>query len=124
MLASEDESALVGTEAPDTAPFQDTPIRAAQLLHMVDAALRMCICSKPGRLAPGIQIVVDDRVTQLADIAPAIWSPGYLPVCTRLVVSAVTGFRLIATRRSRHEHAFFQQSVTPCPIHCYVTQDL
>jgi len=83
MLASEDESALVGTEAPDTAPFQDTPIRAAQLLHMVDAALRMSICSKPNRLAPGIKIVVDDRVTQLADIAPALWSPGYLPVCPR-----------------------------------------
>ncbi|KAI9761620.1 MAG: hypothetical protein M1835_008147 [Candelina submexicana] len=47
-------------------------------VHLTDAALRNLICNRPLRTAPGIK-VKRNLTARLADLAPVLWSPGYLP---------------------------------------------
>ncbi|KAI9697059.1 MAG: hypothetical protein M1836_005020 [Candelina mexicana] len=47
-------------------------------VHLTDAALRNLICNRPLRTTPGIK-VKRNLTARLADLAPVLWSPGYLP---------------------------------------------
>lgn len=57
----------------------------SHIISIVDAALRLCISSKPTQLIPDIRIIRAEQLSQLAEIAPALFSPGYLQVGFALV---------------------------------------
>ena len=48
-------------------------------LHLIDAAIRLAITSSPKRLDKRFQMSSSESLHRLSDIAPALWSPGYLP---------------------------------------------
>ncbi len=58
------------------------PIQLHNAVQLMDAAIRNLICNKPLRTAAGIKLLGDKSkpIAKLADLAPALWSPGYLPV--------------------------------------------
>lgn len=55
-------------------------INPEDIINLVDAALRMAICDRPMKVAPGIKTASETSVSKLATTAPALWSPEYLPV--------------------------------------------
>ncbi|KAI9712619.1 MAG: hypothetical protein M1812_006799 [Candelaria pacifica] len=57
------------------------PLQLQEAIQLTDAALRNLICNKPLQIAPGIKVNIEKESpnTKLADLAPALWSPGYLP---------------------------------------------
>lgn len=50
------------------------------LMKLIDTALRTLICNNPTRTAAGIKTSADPSGPKLADISPALFSPGYLSV--------------------------------------------
>lgn len=52
----------------------------SQLLELTDAALRTLISVDPVRTSPGIRLVPESPGLKLAQICPALFSPGYLIV--------------------------------------------
>jgi len=80
MLHETDLTTLVGH---DTAQSKHGG-RQDSLVAFVDATLRYAITSRPKRNPRGICLKHDGRLSTLQDIAPAIWSPGYLSVRAHL----------------------------------------
>ena len=58
----------------------DADIKINQLLELTDAALRTFICGEPVRTSAGIRSIAASPGPNLAEIAPALFSPGYLIV--------------------------------------------
>lgn len=54
------------------------------ITSLVDAVLRLSIEEKPWRLRQGLRVRSNNIPSRLSDISPALWSPGYLQVCTFL----------------------------------------
>lgn len=52
--------------------------QASEALHLFDVAFRTAIAEQPRRFGHGIKIKNTDKLKRLADIAPSMWSPGYL----------------------------------------------
>jgi hypothetical protein len=51
-----------------------------RLETLVDAAIRLAMCSSLPKPATGVKVKANTFAGSLTDIAPALWSPGYLPV--------------------------------------------
>jgi hypothetical protein len=51
-----------------------------RLETLVDAAIRLTMCSILPKPATGIKVKANTFAGSLIDVAPALWSPGYLPV--------------------------------------------
>jgi hypothetical protein len=66
---------------------------------LIDSAMRLSICRGPVRLASGVKTITSTFTHTLSDVAPALWSPGYLPV-----VQIRPLFRAHFTDSRRHFH--------------------
>ena len=49
-------------------------------LKLIEAALRRLMGDERSRIIPGVKLVTDDSKHKLADISPALFSPGYRQV--------------------------------------------
>lgn len=49
------------------------------VFHLVDAAVRLAISSTPRRLNRDVYVTNSMTFRHLSDLAPSLWSPGYLP---------------------------------------------
>jgi len=56
-----------------------THTEADSILALVDAGLRLAISDTSKRLGKDIRVRGAQRLKRLKDVAPALWSPGYLP---------------------------------------------
>lgn len=55
-------------------------------MHLIDAAIRVAITESPRALGNGVAITALQSFRQLSEVAPALWSPGFLSnVATRAV---------------------------------------
>ena len=59
---------------------------ADAILPLIDAAIRLAISKTPRWLDKDIVVKDRDSIQPLAEIAPTLWSPGYLPAVARRVV--------------------------------------
>lgn len=48
------------------------------ILAILDAGVRLAITSKPQRLLTGVRLDESDSYIPLAEVAPSVWSPGFL----------------------------------------------
>ncbi|KAK5008323.1 hypothetical protein LTR28_004136 [Elasticomyces elasticus] len=53
---------------------------ANQMADLIDAALRHSMTSEPIKVAAGIKVTSTESFARLSQIAPALWSPGHLPL--------------------------------------------
>ena len=60
--------------------FSDDATPLTNALDLIDAAVRLAFTKKPNKLARGIKRTGDNFPTRLSDLAPALFSPGYLSV--------------------------------------------
>jgi hypothetical protein len=51
-----------------------------ELETLVDAAIRLAVCSSLPKPATGVKVKANTFTGGLTDVAPTLWSPGYLPV--------------------------------------------
>ncbi|KAK5127470.1 hypothetical protein LTR85_006809 [Meristemomyces frigidus] len=49
------------------------------MLQLIDAAVRLAISDTPKRLGKGMRVSYNETFKHLSDMAPSLWSPGYLP---------------------------------------------
>jgi hypothetical protein len=63
-----------------TSEQEDSYIELEVFVKLTDAAVRHFICNRPHRLAPGIKVEEDKIKITLAEVAPTLWSPRFLPV--------------------------------------------
>ncbi|KAK5138297.1 hypothetical protein LTR08_003358 [Meristemomyces frigidus] len=57
----------------------DTKLDSEAVTRLVDAALQLAVCNRTARLGRGMRVTNNETLVHLADVAPSIWSPGYLP---------------------------------------------
>ncbi len=69
---------VAGTEPSAESAADDD--KAKSLIELVHSALRMSICDTPINNVSGVTIMSDSLTGRLADIAPALWNPGYFAV--------------------------------------------
>ncbi|KAK1065632.1 hypothetical protein LTR12_000317 [Friedmanniomyces endolithicus] len=60
-------------------PATNSHTEAGSILALVDAGLRLAISDTSKRLGKDIRVQGGQRFERLKDVAPALWSPGYLP---------------------------------------------
>ncbi|KAF2100667.1 hypothetical protein NA57DRAFT_74266 [Rhizodiscina lignyota] len=48
------------------------------ICELIDAALRLTMCERPNKLPQGVKVKQCSISPRLADLAPSLWSPGYL----------------------------------------------
>ena len=58
---------------------EDHNASKAAILELVDVAVRLAISGSSTRSAKGILVTRDESFERLADLAPSVWSPAYLP---------------------------------------------
>ena len=58
----------------------DAYTRATYAIDLVDVAVRLTLSDKPAKVASGIKRTSENFPIRLSDIAPALFSPGYLSV--------------------------------------------
>ena len=62
-------------------PYQ-SPVLGLEAL--VDAAIRLAVCSSLPKPATGVKVKANTFIGGLTDVAPTLWSPGYLPVISNI----------------------------------------
>lgn len=68
-----------GPESLDHHPFQNhMHLSHEDVLATLDAGIRLAITKNPTRLARGIRLDGTESFKTLAEVAPSVWSPGYL----------------------------------------------
>lgn len=69
-------------------------LELAELETLTDAAMRLAVCNSLPKRATGLKARANTFIGGLADIAPTLWSPGYLPV-TRVLAQVRRSFKLM-----------------------------
>lgn len=59
---------------------QHSELNFGQIMELLDAAVRMTICRNPLKISSGVKVKASSFGARLAEIAPSLWSPDYLPV--------------------------------------------
>ena len=59
---------------------QHSELNFGQIMELLDAAVRMTICRNPLKISSGVKVKASSFDARLAEIAPSLWSPDYLPV--------------------------------------------
>ena len=72
--------------ASETPGRRDVELGIEDAMLLVDVAMRLAICSPPSRIDKGVRVTRQDSFTRLADIAPSLWAPGYLPAVSSRAV--------------------------------------
>ncbi|KAF2235116.1 hypothetical protein EV356DRAFT_514490 [Viridothelium virens] len=78
----------------------DISMQLTHAIDLIDAAVRMTICKKPIKLARGIKTTAENFPSRLSDIAPTIFSPGYLSALAERAIFIPTISRALTTRIS------------------------
>lgn len=94
------------------------------ILELIDAAIRCAISDSPTRLAKGIAVNRKDSFQSLSGIAPALWSPGYLPAVAERAVFVPTISHALAAICSGPAKAGPLQSMTDKPANQTSEQSL
>jgi hypothetical protein len=64
----------------DSTVEQHSELNFGQIMELLDAAVRMTICRNPLKISSGVKVKASSFGARLAEIAPSLWSPDYLPV--------------------------------------------
>ncbi|KAI9664576.1 MAG: hypothetical protein M1821_006022 [Bathelium mastoideum] len=83
-------------------PTTETSVHSIHAQHLVDAAVRMTLSKKPGKLARGIKHVGGNFPARLSDIAPGLFSPGHLAALSQRAVFIPTISRALTTKISEN----------------------
>lgn len=85
---------------------QNPGISLDGLLELIDAGLRLTICERPSKLPKGIKSRKPDFSVRLADLAPSLFSPGYMSaVAQRAVFIPTIGHAL--------SHSLYENARSP-----------
>ncbi|TKA76792.1 hypothetical protein B0A55_05836, partial [Friedmanniomyces simplex] len=88
----------------DLEPVNETQIEANAILELVDAAIRLAISERSKRLGKTIRVRGGKRLKRLRDVAPTIWSPGYLPSIADRAIFLPTISHALRTVASKTSH--------------------
>ena len=64
----------------DSIMEQHSEFNFGQIMELLDVAVRMTICRNPLKISSGVKVKASSFGARLAEIAPSLWSPDYLPV--------------------------------------------
>ncbi|KAK4549857.1 hypothetical protein LTR36_005158 [Oleoguttula mirabilis] len=82
------------------------------MLQLVDAAIRLAISNAPKRLGKGVRVSNTDTFEHLADIAPSLWSPGYLPAMSDRAVFLPTISHALKSIGTKSGNASLRSKIT------------
>ncbi|KAK0256726.1 hypothetical protein LTR91_000208 [Friedmanniomyces endolithicus] len=93
-------SSLAGSE-----PADIRNIQADSVLALVDAGLRLAISDKSKRLGKDLRVHGGKRLKRLRDVAPALWSPGYLTTVADRAIFLPTISHALSSVASKVSHS-------------------
>lgn len=87
----------------DSTVEQHSELNFGQIMELLDAAVRMTICRNPLKISSGVKVKASSFGARLAEIAPSLWSPDYLPAvsqraCLTPIISRALCHSFLKTR--------------------------
>lgn len=87
----------------DSTVEQHLELNFGQIMELLDAAVRMTICRNPLKISSGVKVKASSFGARLAEIAPSLWSPDYLPAvsqraCLTPIISRALCHSFLKTR--------------------------